>query len=190
MVGALYPSILVPLGQEWGTWGSIHSATACSVPLATAPQPAPVRGDRAGDVVGGTPSQERWGMAKAPSCPHAMDIVPPHLPAPCPDGARPSQPAWHGPVTSPSPASPIPGSASHPPPPLSLPPLPVLPFCKWEQGWLAGSWGRAPRSRGQAIVLRRRVARESWCSRMNPAGAAISWCVSSIFRKKTKQNSS
>lgn len=111
----------------------------------------------------------------------------PRLP-PVPRGHAPTapctSPSQHG---DPQPPPPVPAGChrAHIRPPL-LPPssLPVLPFCNWERGRLAGSRGRAPGSRGQAIVLRRRRARESCCSRMNPAGAAISWCVSSIFRKK------
>lgn len=92
-------------------------------------------------------------------------------------------PAWMaGPLTSSSPALPIPRSASHPSSSLAV--LPALPFCNWERGRLARSWGLAPGSWGQAIVLRRQLVRESWCSRMNPAGAAISWCASSILKKK------
>lgn len=85
-------------------------------------------------------------MAKAASCPHTGYRIaphPPYLPAGCPDGI------WQSLVMSPPQASPSPDLYLSP---SSLPVLPALPFCNWEQALLARSWDWSW-SWGQAIVL-------------------------------------
>lgn len=140
-LGPSYPTI-AQAGMWWEpcphpSWSSLgRSGDPGSCPLChrlpsalgLGPPASSCAGDRAGDMEGAS-SREWWDMAKAPSCPHAGDRVPPHpphLPAPCPGRASPPQPARQGPVTSPSPASPVPGAARPPQQPPSAPRAPVL----------------------------------------------------------------
>lgn len=165
MVGTLSPHILVPLGQEWRTCGS---ATTCPVPLAMAPHQLLCRAGAGDTGNNGTWPRLPPVLTRGTGSLHTL---PTSLQAAQTGSGR----AWWSP------------HRQHRHPRVCVLP-PAASWCSLHSHFVTGSRpcspGAGTGAGAKPLCCAADSCGKSGCSRMNPAGAAVSWCISSIFRKK------